>query len=388
MKKILVACLVVVVLLALGRLLFQIGNRPEPFPQGSDSAAMLAPGSYSVAVDELTFIDKSRPTNTNGDYAGDTSRQFVSKIWHPSDNAEGPYPLVVYSHGIGSNLDSAEFLGEQLAGMGFVLIAANFPLTHSKAPGGPDIGDIVNQAADVSFLIDTLTRLSNTPGHPLERMVDETRIGVTGVSLGAMTSTLVGYHPAMLDPRIGAVLSIAGSTELFTAKFFNHAQIPFLMLAGDVDAIVSYEQNAVPVLAKVRDSQLITIHGGSHVGFAGSAGFMRWLDNPDSLGCYMLKRALADSTPAPGAEQAVYAQIGSKAQGINHNASAEYCTVDPLPKAINVLRQQMIISVVVSNFFKSIFSPEEGQRQAAQRYLSETLARELPDVSYQRAEQM
>ncbi len=46
----------------------------------------------------------------------------------------------------------------------------------------------MNQPADVSFLIDTLLAQSTTPGHRLEGMVDKTRIGVTGISLGGMTN--------------------------------------------------------------------------------------------------------------------------------------------------------------------------------------------------------
>jgi hypothetical protein len=60
--------------------------------------------------------------------------------------------------------------------------------------------------------------------------------------------------------------------------------------------------------------------------------------------------------------------------------------MDPLPEAMNALRQQMITSVVVSNFFQSVFAPTAAQREEAGAYLSQVVATELPEVSYVRAE--
>ena len=47
------------------------------------------------------------------------------------------------------------YLAEQLASLGYVVVAVDYPLTNGLAPGGPDVKDVVNQLADVSFLIDT-----------------------------------------------------------------------------------------------------------------------------------------------------------------------------------------------------------------------------------------
>jgi len=380
MKKLFKIVLVVIVLLVIAAAILRYGSQAEPFPEGSHSAAMLEPGPYRVVVEKQTFIDSSRPTNPNGDYKGETSRTLEAKIWHPAKNDSGPFPLVVYSHGFSSTLDGGAYIAEQLASLGYVVVAANYPLTNFAAPGGPDPRDVVNQPGDVSYLIDRLIEQSNTSGHQLSGMVDESRVGVTGISLGGMTTALVSYHPEKRDPRIGAALSIAGPTEVFTSTFFTHAQLPFLMLAGDIDALVPYPTNAAPVMDKIPLSQLVTVSGGSHTGFAGTAAPMRWLSNPDWLGCYMIKQNIEDSSEEPWHEL-----LGTQAQGINYGYSSELCQVDPLPEAINVLRQHMITLVVVRNFFQSVFATEESDRAAAQEYLSHTLADELSEVSYQRA---
>ena len=301
-------------------------------------------------------------------------------VWHPADNRDGPYPLIVYSHGFSSMREGGAYLGKHLASLGYVVVAVDYPLTHFFAPGKPYVRDVVNQPADVSFLIDTLIAQSAQPGHVLEGMVDSERIGVTGISLGGMTTTLVTYHPTMGDPRIGAALSIAGPTAAFTDVFFRQRQVPFLMLAADIDALVPWRDNALPVLELIPESQLVTIRGGSHTGFSGSSAPLRWLTNPDSIGCYTVVNNVDDDLEEPW-----YDLLGTPEQGIDHTVEYELCAMDPLPQAMNPLRQQMITSVVVSSFFQSQFASDAEERAAAQQFLSDILARELEEVDYAHA---
>jgi predicted dienelactone hydrolase len=377
MKKLLWVLAVLAIVLAILGSVLKNGRQAELFPTGSESEARIQAGPLQVQQYTTSFIDESRPTNANGDYAGDSVRRFEGSVWHPAGAAEGPFPLVVYSHGFTSSWEGGAYLAEQLASLGYVVVSVSYPLTHMNAPGGPNAIDVVNQAADVSFLIDSLLQQSATTGHTLEGMIDETRIGATGISLGGMTTTLVSFHPEMRDPRIGAALSIAGPTAIFTDTFFSFADVPFLMLAGDIDALVPYPTNALPVITKVRSSQLVTLTGGSHTGFAGPAAPLRWLSNPDVIGCYMVSANIEESTEEPW-----YERIGTPEQGIDYNTENELCLMDPLPEAMNILRQHMITSVVVSSFFQSIFSPNADERDAASRFLEETMAEELSDVSY------
>ena len=152
------------------------------------------------------------------------------------------------------------------------------------------------------------------------------------------------------------------------------------MLAGDIDAMVPYDNNAAPVVDRVNGAELVTLTAASHTGFSGRAGPLRWLNNPDSLGCYWVKSDIDESAAEPWFEL-----IGSEAQGIDYSAVNEFCVMDPLPQAMNVLRQQMISLVVVSSFFESQFAPDAATRESAKQYLSETMSRELSDVSYRSA---
>ncbi len=379
MSKILKILAVVVAILVVAGIVLSLGKQPEPFPDGSESAARLQPGPLGVKSFNHTFVDSSRPTQAHGSYAGDDKRTMKGTVWYPAVTDQAPFPLVVYSHGFTSTKEGGAYLAEQLASLGYVVVSVNYPLTNMGAPDQPYVKDVVNQPGDVSFLIDTLIANSSESGHELEGLVDESRIGVTGISLGGMTSTLVSFHPDMGDGRIGAALSIAGPTSFANEVFFSHRQVPFLMLAGDIDALVPYPSNAAPVPAVVPGSQLVTVAGASHTGFAGPAAALRWLSNADVIGCSMV----ADNINASAEEELWYEELGTVEQGINHDAENELCLMDPLPPAMNILRQHMVTSVVVSSFFQSIFAADAGNREAAQRYLQEVIAEELTEVSYQ-----
>jgi dienelactone hydrolase len=376
MKKIVWVMLFPLLVLLVAGVILHFGRQPEPFPEGSASAAFLHAGPLPISEYAATFVDPSRPTNANGDYAGAPERRLEGMVWYPASKSEGPYPLIVYSHGFTSDWHEGIYLAEQLASLGYVVVAVNYPLTNLQAPGGPNVKDVVNQPGDVSFIIDTLLQQSNTPGHALEGMLDETRIGATGISLGGMTTELVTFHPVLRDARIAAALSIAGPTSMFTKEFFATASVPFLMLAGDIDALIPYASNAAPVPDKVSGAALVTLAGGSHTGFAGPAAPLRWLGNPDALGCFVVMRnvnvAETDSW---------FKLIGTPEQGIDYSAKNELCQVDPLPRAMNALRQQMITAVVVSSFFQSVFAPQPAQRTAARNFLRDILPSELPEVT-------
>jgi pimeloyl-ACP methyl ester carboxylesterase len=372
--KILVSIAMVLAVLAI---ILGNGKQPDPFPADSEAARRLQVGPFEVRSYDAEFVDVNRPTAANGEYPGDDVRRLSGTVWHPSEAGAGPFPLVVFSHGFSSSKDGGAYLSAHLASLGYVVVSANYPLTHMQAPGGPNAKDVVNQPADVSFLLDTLIAQGQDLGHRLHGMVDSQRIGVTGISLGGMTSTLLAYHPDMGDSRIGAALSIAGPTAIFNERFFLEPELPFLMLAGDIDALVPFDTNAAPVLEMVPGSQLVSIAGASHTGFSGPAAPLRWLSNPDWIGCYAVMQNIGNVDEEPW-----YELLGTPEQGINYDAENELCRMDPLPEAINTLRQQMITSIVVSSFFESQFAPTAAARAAAQRFLSQVLAVDVAEASY------
>ncbi len=355
------------------------------------SEEVLAPGRYAVGYQRLELVDASRSTKVHGSYPGAPSRTLHTNVWYPLDPATataasdssaapraaaGRHPLIVYGHGFMSWGTEGTFLCEHLASSGYVVVAPDFPATNILAPGGPDLNDVVNQPGDESFLIDTWLRFDTDPTSPFHGAVDGTRVGVAGVSLGGMTSTLTTYHPYLRDPRIAAAVSIAGPGSMFTAAFYANAAAPLLMLAGDIDAIVDYATNARVVEETAGNKlTLVTLRGATHTGFTQPASeFMEGMSNPDRLGCAALTLELST-------EVDFAALLGGEAAGIVQRETPFPCSVTPLPPAIRPSRQHQLEILAVQSFFDGHFAASALERARAKRFLHETLPAENSEAT-------
>ena len=79
-------------------------------------------------------------------------------------------------------------------------------------------------------------------------------------------------------------------------------------------------------------------------------------------------------------------QLGTPEHGINYDETNDLCLVDPLPDAMNPLRQQMITAVVVRAFFDGVFAVDTERQGSAQSFLTSVLPSELDEVSYASAD--
>ena len=361
-------------------------SEPAPLPPGSAGAALLAQPPWGVGMREFELVDSSRPTDANGDFPGAPERRLRARAWFPldTDGRSIPayaFPLIIYSHGFFSSSAEPAYLARHLASHGYVVVAADFPLTTMKAPGGANVFDVVNQPGDVSFLIDTLLAWNGDPENDFHQRIDAARIGIAGTSLGGMTTELTAYHPRLRDPRVKAAVSIAGPLQLFGRAFFADSTLPFMMVAGDIDAMVPYEQNARPVLERVNNAWLVSLAGASHTGFADQGSVFRWMANPDSVGCFFIR----DKTPQSTSDTGFYDRIGSVEEGVLRNMEDRLCRMDPLPEAMSPLLQQRITMLAVRSFFESVFNPDAAQQTRYRDYLQAGLARDFPSVRVERS---
>ncbi len=375
-RLLLIAVALLAVLFAVGLGIAWIRTAPGALPEGSESAARLAPGPHPVGNVELEWVDTSRPTAANGDYPGSPERSFQVALWFP-EGAPGEHPLAAYSHGFVSSRHGGTYLVEHLASHGYVVVSADYPLTHIQAPGGPNDRDVVHQPADVSFLIDQAMALQGRE-RPFEGAIDAERIGVFGLSLGGITTTLVAFHPEWRDPRVAAAISIAGVGDVFGPRFFDHAAVPFLMIAGTADAIVDSELNALPIPDRTHDGGLVSIAGGTHVGFTQvAAGLMRVLGNPDTVAC-----RLGGADPEASPENPFSGLFGTTEQGLLEVAEYPPPCVKRSEWTMAAGRQQMLTTLVVRAFFESHFAHEPGVRADHQEFLVRILPAELAEVTY------
>ena len=385
--KLLTRALLLIAILAGGLGLAWKLAEPPPMPAGSAGAALLAPGPWAAGREQRELVDTSRPTDANGDFGGAPARTLPTRVWFPAAPdgkglPQGPFPLIVYSHGFFSSGAESAYLAEYLASHGYVVVAADFPLTNMRAPGGANVFDVMNQPGDVSFLIDTLLTWNADPVSPFHDRIDAGRIGIAGLSLGGMTTELAAYHPRVRDPRVKAAVSIAGPLQLFGRAFFAGSTLPFMMVAGDIDAMVPYAENARPVVERVNNAWLVSLAGGSHTGFADPASLLRWFDNADSIGCFFIR----GKAPEASDDTSFYDRIGSVEEGVLRNMDDRLCRMDPLPEAMSPLLQHRITMLAVRSFFESVFNPDAPEQARYRDYLQTGLARDFPAVTVERSD--
>ncbi|HSC75448.1 MAG TPA: hypothetical protein VLB90_04330 [Pseudomonadales bacterium] len=344
-------------------------------PAGAESQARFTPGPYKVITDGFKAIDETRKTQANNDFSGRDVRVLKGKVWRP-EGLKTPGPLLVYSHGFMSFHQEGAYLTRFLASHGYTVVAVDYPLTNFFAPGKPLISDVVNQPGDVSFLISTMLKRNADKNDALFNTIDPKKIAVAGVSLGGMTSTLVTFHRKVRDPRITAAISIAGPSTMFTKDFFTGTTVPFMMIAAAGDAILPFEKNAAPIPQKNPGSILVDLKNASHAGFAAPAAtFMRFMANPDTVGCREVLKGLKNKT-ADAKEPEFIPGLDAAADGIDISDRSMPCAGEIPAKAMQAARQHMFTTLAAYSFLESVFADDAATRESAHQYLMTTLPAE------------
>jgi dienelactone hydrolase len=218
-----------------------------------------AAGSAPVATTTMTFVDASRSTPPWNGMPEKASRTLVTTVWYPAGGSgpatasgHGPYPLIVFAHGLGGSPQEYARLLTAWAAAGYVVAAPLFPLSSSETPGGPDGGDIGNQPGDMSFVIDQVLKASATANGPLSGLVDPNSIGAAGHSNGAITTLGLVANSCCRDPRVKAAIIMAGTTEGLGRGQYQLDEAPPLLIVQDLhDGLIPYA-DAIAVFNQAR----------------------------------------------------------------------------------------------------------------------------------------
>jgi predicted dienelactone hydrolase len=222
------------------------------------------PGPYPVGVRNLMLFDSSRLN-----VAGTGPRPVTVEVYYPSTTAavagvprdvvsvlgvpvvetrsfrdvaiaQGPFPLVLFSHGNDGIRFQSFFFASHLASHGYVVVC---PDHHGNTfvdalLGIVDPNVIVNRPLDMSFLIDQFSAFTAQTGNTFDGAIDTTRIGASGHSFGGYTVFAIagGTSPlgTFTDPRVRAILPQAPAAP-FPPEFFGTIAIPTLILGGSID---------------------------------------------------------------------------------------------------------------------------------------------------------
>lgn len=224
---------------------------------GASAVAATGASSPSVHVRTLRFVDASRLAHFRNGTSG--PRVLATEVRYP-EGGHGPLPLVVFAHGFIETPDNYARLLNTWAAAGYVVAAPSFPVERPAAPGGPDRSDLVNEPADLSFVISRLI----APGSPVRTLIDSRKIAVAGQSDGAVAALSVAYDRRFRDRRIDAAIIMSGAAMAGFARP-PAGSPPLLAVQGTQDPFNSPATTTYYFDLSRRPKFLLSLLGAKHL---------------------------------------------------------------------------------------------------------------------------
>lgn len=298
--------------------------------------AQAGEGSFGVGLRQPSWVDPARGIKQTMGFAGAETRRLDVMVWYPAAvsgdavaadaplAAGGLWPLVIYSHGTNGRPDNALHIVIDLVKRGYVVAAPNYPLSSSTAFTRirmTDTSDVINQVKDVRFVIDRL--LADPLFGPA---IDAQRIGITGHSLGGVTSYFATYGGGLRDPRVKAAALIAPGDPVQTVLSngmglwgTQHvaAAVPVLFLTAEKDVFARTTGRPYAAFERVEGPKFqVMIRRGVHVWFNDNHDQPPGNKNPD---CLWFEKHLP-SMVMPGCEERVPLVGPARQQAISRTA--------------------------------------------------------------------
>ncbi|WNN91684.1 alpha/beta hydrolase [Gloeocapsopsis dulcis] len=226
-------------------------------------------GPFSWNQQTLTLSDPRR------------DRRFLADIYLPL-NLEKPAPVIVISHGLGSDRTSFIYLATQLASYGFAVVVPEHPGSNAEQLRSLLLGvaaevaqpnEFINRPLDVRYLLNELERLRLSDAR--FRNINVQQVGVIGQSFGGYTALALAGAPlnfeqlqqdctrlqdsslwnvslllqcralelpitgyVLRDPRVKAAIAINPITSsVFGEASIRQITVPVMIVSGSADTI-------------------------------------------------------------------------------------------------------------------------------------------------------
>lgn len=266
-----------------------------PQPANADPTPnFAAPGPYAVTVTDQIWYDAAR------------SRDVPVRIYAPvgaagphlvginaTVGAPGPYPVIIFSHGLGGSRAAGETWGRQWASWGFVSVH----LQHHGSDGAAirqatgtiaerfdsamTADQLVARCKDVTFAIDEI-EAKHASKDPIFADVDPAEIGMSGHSFGAQTTLAEAgqQFPGSITladkrPRAFIAFSPASLSTGNLDQTFGSIAAPFLSITGSQDQIgllpdITPQNRTLPYAHMAPgDKYLLWLDTATHMSFDG-----------------------------------------------------------------------------------------------------------------------
>ena len=250
------------------------------------------------------------------------------------DTSGGPYPLLVFSPGYGTNSPFYSNMLEHLASYGFVVLSPDHRegvYLTSENPMSDVPMSSIERPRDIHRVLDYAESLTTT-GSALEGVIDMEKVAIAGHSSGGYTALAAagarfdinafnqrcenartegdpngwlcdpletfegdmaalagldpmpdGLWPSWGDPRVDAIITMAGDSYLFDQAGLAEITMPILAMGGTADTGTPFEWGVGPTYAYVSSQQkaLVTFEDAEHGLFANGCDAAPWLVNID-----------------------------------------------------------------------------------------------------------
>ncbi len=164
-------------------------------------------------------------------------REIPIRVYLPSEKT--PAPVVLFSHGLGGSRAGYAYLGRHWALRGYVAVFLEHRPTDAAG-----VRNFLLRVKDVPAVLDQLERWNKSDGHALTGMLDLSRIGMSGHSLGASTTQAMSGQVfsrstfSYTDPRIKAAIAFSPSSPGHgndPKEAFGSVKIPWMLMTGTRD---------------------------------------------------------------------------------------------------------------------------------------------------------
>lgn len=236
-------------------------------------------GNYKVGTVVYTYTDSNR---IDAFHPSSGNRRVNVEFWYPSDTA-GRYPLVVFSHGAFGLKASNTSTFKELASNGYVVCSIDHPY-HSLYTKGADgksvmvdraflqeVIDVNNnvydekarfeiesrwmkvRTEDMNFVLDTiLTNAKDSSSDRVYQLVDTSRLGLLGHSLGGAASAELGRERRDIAAVVSLDADLLGEeVGVVNGKpVFNHEPYP-------VPLLNIYSETMKALIADITDPDIL-----------------------------------------------------------------------------------------------------------------------------------
>jgi predicted dienelactone hydrolase len=254
---------------------------------------------FSVQADPALSDNGTQGNTIYQDWQdGQRGRSLPIKLYLPQSGS-APFPIVIFSHGLGGSREAAIYLGEYWSQRGYFCVFVQHPGSDSGV-WKPALGsgreammqrmkeaangkNAVDRAQDIKFVLDELAR-RNREDPMFKGKLQLNEIALAGHSFGAGTTLAIAGQnfgqASVKDDRVKAAIylcpPVTQRAKASSASGYSNIQIPGLLMTGteDVSPIgeTKAEDRRVPYDGiKSPHQYLVNFIGANHSTFGGTA---------------------------------------------------------------------------------------------------------------------